>query len=208
MNKNAIPSTETQKNARRFQDDIGDIVSEDLLSCLYSVIDGVYANVVSHQPGYQISDLYIWNNVLRMEKDLIPKLSKEYQDLWKSIRDFLWENVGVDVVAEQNRVKSQDALLDEMRVKHNLITYWSVRKGGQPFDLNELVPAGWKSVAYTVESANGHTGSLPIPANTTYLELWKMTDELVRKSEDTHHVFIEGFIPQGLTGGVYVSLGS
>lgn len=82
-----------------------------------------------------------------------------------------------------------------IQIEHGLSTVWS---DFSVYDFNKVPFPEAKSMAYQyMRSGWGEDNDAPVPANATWLDLWKVANELVLHSRDLHHIFVERLELQG-----------
>lgn len=82
------------------------------------------------------------------------------------------------------------------REQHKFLTFFSM---DEVEDLNSIIPFTATTIEYnynTYWSDNNHPGvdkviTAKVKEGTTWLDLWKVIDKMVKKSKDYHHIFIE-----------------
>lgn len=82
----------------------------------------------------------------------------------------------------------------ELKEANGFVSMWSLYDGIN--DVEESSPYKARTMAYANNWGEPVEVTLP-EGNLTWLQLWKAADECIKQSGDTHHVFIEGFKPNG-----------
>lgn len=108
--------------------------------------------------------------------DIIAELQKVYETVIAETAEYCKKK---DAEFDKNA-----DLLDAIAKDNNFNTVWSTRVTAK--DIKKKMPYRMESLSY-----QGHT--IKISKFITWLEAWKAADVLVRKSGDTHHIFIESF---------------
>ena len=108
--------------------------------------------------------------VTLVRNDIAAKGSEEWENNWSRETDKLmtWLNEINDVYQFES-----------------IWSLWEVR------DFTEVPFPGATQLYYS--GGWGNAGWTPISAKASWLELWKAADELIKLSEDNHHLFIENF---------------
>jgi len=114
-------------------------------------------------------------------------------------------NKGLDNAYKQDEAvyERNSAHYDAISTEHGFKTIWSVHEVD---DLNAPFAGAATHVLYKDHWGPGDV-MVPINGN-TWVDLWRAADEAISKSGDTHHVFIEAFIPSNVTGVLVLSTGS
>lgn len=119
---------------------------------------------------YAIEDL---NKVL--QKDFIEKLNKVYKTL---------DKVASPLMDEYDNIRDKKAeKCWEIAKENNFVSTWSMYE----VDLHE--PSN--ITAGVLEYLGNYVS---IPENTTWLDMWRLADKLIKDSGDLHHTFIEDFV--------------
>lgn len=98
-------------------------------------------------------------------------------------------------MAEEEYFASLDAIAEE----NNFASSWSLGDT----DFSAIPFPGATRLRYRVNTFFVDGGkkdvwhSVDLPARSTFLDLWKGADKLIRESGDHHHLFVEDFTPEG-----------
>ena len=92
--------------------------------------------------------------------------------------------------------KNQEAL-DEISNSNKFRTVWSMTEVTSE-QMSELTPPIKEIVYESWGPTQKHT--FDKPTQITWLEVWKIADQLINLSGDTHHIFIESLEAQGTDG--------
>jgi len=104
---------------------------------------------------------------------------------------------------DEEAYETKSAHYDAISADHGFKSIWSVH---EVTDLNAPFAGAATHLAYTQ-----HWGVKPVlvPINgNTWVDLWRAAEAAIKQSGDTHHVFIEAFIPSNVTGVLVLSTGS
>jgi len=139
-------------------------------------------------------------NVFRsMEGVVSQNLLGRAEDAWKLIEKALANAYAAD----EKIAAKRDSHYNEISDKNDFKTIWSVHEVS---DLNAPFAGAATKLAY-----RDHWGAsevvVPINGN-TWVDLWRAAEAAIKQSGDTHHVFIEAFIPSNVTGVLVLSTGS
>lgn len=92
---------------------------------------------------------------------------------------------------EERQLREADKVHDHLRTTHQLSSLWSI---SEVRDFSEVPFPNATSLVY--KNNWGKHVECALPNNPTWLDLWKAADTLIKLSGDSHHVFIENFIPE------------
>ena len=93
--------------------------------------------------------------------------------------------------------------LCEISDKNKFKTVWSISEVSAE-QIENKFPSNIKQLSYKGQSINFNKSK-----NVSWLDLWKVADQLILRSEDDHHIFIEDFDEDSGRPGYYeVSTGS
>lgn len=113
--------------------------------------------------------------------DIIAQLQKVKESIHTTFKPY-WD---AEAVASDNEYKALSNLASE----NNLHSIWSM-SSVKSSQMNEICSLKIKKITY---ESWGATQTRDIKGKLTWLEVWKVADEMMRASGDGHHVFIEGF---------------
>jgi hypothetical protein len=113
-------------------------------------------------------------DILTQLKDIQSTIHQTFKPYWNA-KDVAFDR---EIVA-----------LENVAQEHGLRSVWSM-SSVQAAQMNE--PCSLKIKKLTYESW-GATQTRDIKGKPTWLEIWKIADEMMRDSGDGHHIFIEGF---------------
>ena len=82
----------------------------------------------------------------------------------------------------------------ELKEAYGFVSMWSIYDGVN--DPYEPSPYEARTMVYQDNWAEPVEVSLPA-GKLTWLDRWKAADKCIKQSGDTHHIFIEGFRPNG-----------
>ena len=77
--------------------------------------------------------------------------------------------------------------LSEISDQNKIKTVWSISEVSA-LQLDDKCPYPVKNIHYS-----GNTITFNKSKKVLWIDMWKAADELIRRSEDDHHIFIEGF---------------
>lgn len=136
---------------------------------------------------------YVWQQISEVNKNLIPFFSNDIQAHWKIVYTFLENNIGSLIQKfneeQQRGFKVWDEAIKriEQQDEHCYVA-WGMQN---PISIDDIYPVPVKRLYYTNESGWGNPGSMDLPDNATYFDIFKVANNLIVKSGDTHHIFLE-----------------
>lgn len=158
---------------------------------------------------------FVWKSTEAFEKSVKAFLNDELVKQWSLIYEYVKNLAGNVIVEQENRRvqdKKDEEVVSEIGNAYDLSVVWSMeypRDACQQIDFNKKVPFNWRFLAYTTSSGWGTPNKVKLPDNATYLDVWKAADSLVKKSGDSHHIFLEGIVQEKFSEcEFYISLGS
>lgn len=123
----------------------------------------------------------------KLDGVVAPHIVKDIKQVYKIISNVCEEEINKQEAIEDKN----DAQLSELAEENHFSSVWSVETV-QAKDMNSLCPHRIKKITY---ESFGKPQSIKITqTNLTWLDIWKICDELMSKSGDTHHIFIEDLI--------------
>jgi len=161
-------------------------------------------NVAPQLTAQEFSDIHnakceINSIVQSLEGVIADRLHERLQKALDLINKGLDNAYKLDEEAYERKSAHYDAISTE----HGFKTIWSVHEVS---DLNAPFAGAATKLAY-----RDHWGAsevvVPINGN-TWVDLWRAAEAAIKQSGDTHHVFIEAFIPSNVTGVLVLSTGS
>jgi hypothetical protein len=140
------------------------------------------------------------NSILQSTEGVIhPKLQERLEKALEQINKGLANAYKLDEEAYEKKSAHYDKISEE----NGFTTIWSVYEVA---DLNAPFAGAATKLAY-----KDHWGKkevvVPINGN-TWVDLWRAAEAAIKQSGDTHHIFIEAFIPSNVTGVLVLSTGS
>lgn len=96
---------------------------------------------------------------------------------------------------ENNSFEKNWKELADIAKNNNFQSRWSVEEVSSE-KMSKQVPLKIKTIQY-----QGNT--FKVKAKLTWLELWKIADQIIKNSGDEHHIFIENFEPINPTTGAF-----
>lgn len=188
------PNVSLTKKIEALQNTYNPFLSESVKDDLEIVCQSVIHEKIQARPGFQSSDKFVWDIAKKLDEKWKPLISAEWAKVWEEIMNFLQVAIGNDVEAVEAQKENAFDHWENLRLKNNFITYWSVR-GSRDLIIDitkEVFPVQMKSISYHPNhSGNGHSGTIELPENATYFDVWSAIDKLTVASGDHHHVFIE-----------------
>jgi hypothetical protein len=140
------------------------------------------------------------NGILQaMEGVVHPTLQERLEKVLEKINKALENAYKLDEEAYERKSAHYDKISEE----HGFKSIWSVHEVD---DLNAPFAGAATHLIYT-----DHWGKEPVevPINgNTWVDLWRAAETAIKQSGDTHHVFIEAFIPGVKPGFLVLSTGS
>jgi hypothetical protein len=91
-------------------------------------------------------------------------------------------------------MKKRVEMYDRIREENDLDIVWEIM-GVE--DFTKVPYPSCKVLSYKPGAYWGQAVELKIPANATWLDLWRLAEQAIRKSGDMQHYFIELFKVQG-----------
>jgi len=108
--------------------------------------------------------------ILQLLNQVKEKIQTAFKDLWDS---------------EENKFEREFEAFDKISQDNNFMSIWSVSEIKSKA-INSPVDTQGTAVIYKKCKAE-------LPPNPTWLDMWSAADKVIRQSQDTHHVFVEGF---------------
>lgn len=176
-----------------FQKHTKNLLASDLQLITESVCNAVMSNLHQVNPGFQISDKFLWNSVLVVNEKVAPYLNSELQKNWKIIQSFLYACVGQDVEKHYAHLSAIQDELNEFSKKHNLKTKFQLKTLYSGI-LDAHFDKPHNQLIYGEESGWGEHGSVSISQPTTYANLWFAAEHLYNHSKDAQNKVITNFI--------------
>ena len=133
-----------------------------------------------------------------MEGVVHPTLESRLRGAIEKINLALKNAYAQDEAVAEKRASHYDAICNE----HGFKTIWSVH---EVEDLNAPFAGAATHVLY-----KDHWGDKPVTVainGNTWVDLWRAAEDAIMQSGDTHHIFIEAFVP-GKEGVLVLSTGS
>lgn len=207
-------SEELIKKAMKLRDSLFVVVSSRLAEMLQVAVDVIVQETIKHRPGFNNSDDFAWQEISKFHL-IKGNFSKEHQAVWDEMYAFLMVAIGHDVIAQKNKENNIIQEWSNLGAIHDFVVVWSMNslKDAPPADIkNQPYPTPIDVLHYTANSGWGLTGSIELPKNPTYFDVWSAANTLVKDSGDVHHVFLESINHLPKLGGAqnhfYMSLGS
>ncbi len=102
--------------------------------------------------------------------------------------------------AENDAWEKEQEKINKIQEENKIRSIWSVSKVKSD-DMNKKTP----EISEIIYESWGPTQvhKFDKPKKITWLDFWKIADELIMKSGDDHHVFVEGISPVKGKPGVY-----
>lgn len=191
--------------AQELEKSLSRFVSSGWGDCVYVVVAATGAEQYTPRPGFNQDDEYVWEKVLTVHRNLIPCCNQEINNLWKEIYAFLYETIGKSVEAEAAKKQDKQKMVNQLMLDYNFLVRWGMEI---PDDFNAKYPEEMKTLYYNSNSGWGHHNMLNVENDATYLQVWNAVDLLVKRSGDSHHIFLENFFQMKEPGSFSVSLGS
>lgn len=191
--------------ATKFEKAVVNILSQDFRDIVSVVVGAVGSEKYSPRPGYNADDGYLWNKVEFVNKNIAPCFNQEIQADWKKIYTFLHEKVGKCVFEHLAKEAEKQKVVDSIAMENNLNVIWSMPI---PKDFEAMYLPHVSSIHYDTNSGWGNPYAVKVDGPLTYLQLWKIANELVVKSGDSHHIFLESVHKKGKSDDYSLSLGS
>lgn len=138
----------------------------------------------------------IYPKISSLFSTLEPLMSARILNELGDIKNIVHEVFNERWQHEEDDFDQNYAKLSEIANENNFISIWSVDEV-QPEDMNTLFSKDLV-LSITYES-DGETQVINFDGEGkqfTWLDAWKHADQLIRQSQDTHHVFIENFIEE------------
>lgn len=149
-------------------------------------IDSIYPEF--HSLIQQL-DGVVHPNIMKTLENMQKLLGEVMQPIWDKDNEIFEEN---------------EDQLDKIRDENNFQTIWSVSEVLAK-DLNKKMPFKIGTIYY---ESWGKEVKREINKKITWLEAWRVAEELILSSGDTHHIFIEDFHLDKDKGVVKLSTGS
>lgn len=158
---------------------------------------------------------FVWESTESFEKAVKGFFNNDLKAQWGVIYQYVKELAG-NVIVEQENKRIQDEededIVDAIGEAYGLSVVWSMeypRDECQQIDFNKKVPLNWRILAYNENSGWGKANQVELSDNATYLDVWKAADVLVKRSGDSHHIFLEDIIQEKFSECKFsLSLGS
>lgn len=117
-----------------------------------------------------------------------PKITEKIQYL----HSLAYSSISEELEQEEKDWDINFNALSKIQEDNNFVSVWSVSE----IDYKKLETNAPKMTEIIYESWGGkQTWKFDKPTAPTWFELWKIAEQLIKSSGDTHHIFIESFNP-------------
>lgn len=97
--------------------------------------------------------------------------------------------------------------LNDVAERHSIeYSSWGLNFKDRTIDMNQVPYPDMKELHY--DGGWGDSGNVVFKKAPTYLQLWKASEKLIKKSRDEHHSFIENFVTHDVSGIYHLQTGS
>lgn len=132
----------------------------------------------------------------RLEKVVHPDILKQIEVM----QEKMVEVFGDKWDEEEDDFDTEYSALSEIADKNNFMSVWSTDIKSK--QMQEKMPKAMSLMSYNT-GEHVYTQKLPRTKKLTWLEVWKIADELMRTSGDDHHIFIEDIVEDKANPGCY-----
>lgn len=124
-----------------------------------------------------------------LKQNLQGVIHPEYLALIEKIQKNLHDAFAPIIAAEEKDFDSNNEKLLQIQEQHGFFSVWSV-SDVRAEQMNELMPFKIGTIVY---DSWGPQQKKKVNKHLTWIEAWKLADELIQLSGDEHHMFVEVF---------------